>query len=117
MQTVIQPSKCDFRWKVMDVAFGDNIRRPRRLILEVNPEYEHHCYTTVSESDGIGSHPDLRTLDEWLVWVEKFRDELTGREIREAIEAAQSPFVEPQSWTDFRKRYVETGDPWLKGKP
>lgn len=104
-----------FRWKVMDVAYGDNIRNPRRLILEVNPKYPNHCYTTCSESDGIGSHSDhsLRTLDEWLVWIDRFSDDLTGREIREAKEAARAPFTEPKSWAGFRARYAETGDPWL----
>jgi hypothetical protein len=103
----------------MDVAFGDNIRGPRRLILEVNPQYKHHCYTTCSESDGIGSHSDhsLRTLDEWLVWIERFSDDLTGRELREAKEAAKAPFVEPESWRGFRQRYARTGDPWLPNTP
>lgn len=110
---------CMTKWKMMDVAYGDNIRKPRRLIVEVNPKYPSHCYTTCSELDGIGSHSDysLRTLDEWLAWIEKFRDELTGKEIREAIEAAKTPFVEPQSWSDFRKRYTETGDPWIRETP
>jgi hypothetical protein len=105
-----------FRWKPMDVAYGDNIRRPRRLVLECNPKYPSHCYTTVSETDGVGSHSDysLMTLEEWLNWIEKFRDDLTGREIREAIEAARAEFVEPKSWGEFRNRFAETGDPWLK---
>lgn len=99
----------------MDVAFGDNLRCPRRLILEVNTKYPNQCYTTCSERDGVGNHSDysLRTLEEWLEWVEKFRDEQTGKEMREVIEAAKTPFVEPKSWTDFRARYAETGDPWM----
>lgn len=104
------------RWKPMDVAYGDNIRKPRRLVLEVNPEYLHHCYTTCSESDGVGSQSDysLRTKDEWLAWVDRFSDELTGKELREAKEAVRADFAEPQSWADFRKRYAETGDPWIR---
>lgn len=104
------------RWKPMDVAYGDNIHKPRRLVLEVNPEYPHHCYTTCSENDGIGSQSDysLRTREEWLAWVDRFSDDLTGRELREAKEAVLADFVEPQSWTDFRKRFAETGDPWLR---
>lgn len=104
----------------MDVAFGDNIRKPRRLILEVNPKYyPHNCYTTCSESDGIGSFGafTLKPLDEYLVWLDRFRDDLTGRELREAKEEALAAFTEPQSWTDFRKRYAETGDPWLPHTP
>jgi hypothetical protein len=104
-----------FRWKPMDVAFGDNIRRPRRLILQVNPKYPNHCYTTCSESDGIGSHSDhsLMTLEEWLTWIERFWDDLTGRELREAKEAARAPFIEPRSWVEFRERYRRTGNPYL----
>jgi len=99
----------------MDVAFGDNIRGPRRLILEVNPKHPNFCYSTCSETDGIGSHSDysLRTLEEWLQWIERFSDELTGRELREAKEAARAPFVEPPSWAGFRERYARTGNPWL----
>jgi hypothetical protein len=105
-----------FRWKQMDVAFGDTLRNPRRLILEVNTKYPDHCYTTCSESDGIGSHSDhsLRTLEEWLAWIDRFSDELTGRELREAKEAARAPLIEPKSWEGFRKRLADTGDPWLK---
>lgn len=105
-----------FRWKPMDVAFGDNLRNPRRLILEVSEKYEHSRYTTCSESGGIGSRSDysLRTKEEWLAWVERFSDDLTGRELREAKEAVNATFVEPDSWAAFRKRYEETGDPWLK---
>jgi hypothetical protein len=100
----------------MDIAFGDNIWKPRRLILSADPKSAWHPYETVSERDGVGSHSDhsLRTLPEWLSWIEKFRDELTGKEIREAIEAAKADFVEPQSWADFRKRYAETGDAFIK---
>lgn len=101
----------------MDVAFADNIRNPRRLVLEVNPEYPNFCYTTVSENGGgTGTHSDqsLRTLAEWLIWIDRFSDDLTGRELRECKEAARAPFTEPREWADFRKRYAETGDAWLK---
>lgn len=102
----------------MEVAFADNIRKPRRLILEVNQKYPNFCYTTLSENGGVGSHSDhsLSTLDEWLAWIEKFRDELTGKEIREAIEAAKAPLVEPKEWGEFRSRYAETGDAFLKNE-
>lgn len=97
----------------MDVAFGDTLRKPRRLILEVSVPGR---YETCSESDGIGGHSDcsLRTLEEFLQWVDRFSDDLTGRELREVKEAATSPFVEPQSWTDFRERFARTGDPWIR---
>lgn len=102
----------------MDVAFGDNIRKPRRLIVEIGT-HKGFEYTTCSESDGIGSMPEssMRTLEEWLKWLERFSDDLTGRELREAREAALAPFTEPESWTAFRKRYAETGDPWIQASP
>lgn len=97
----------------MDVAFGDTLRAPRRLILEVTGEGQ---YETCSESDGIDGHSDcsLRTLQEFLTWVDRFSDDLTGRELREVKEAATAPFIEPESWAGFRKRYEETGDPWIR---
>ena len=101
----------------MDVAFADNIWKPRRLIAGVNPQYQpHHCYDCISENLGNGSYGihDLKTLDEWLIWIERFRDEKTGKEMREAIEAAKAPFVEPPEWADFRKRYAETGDAFIQ---
>jgi hypothetical protein len=108
--------KKDFRWKPMDVAFGDNLLRPRRLILEVSAKYECCRYNTCSESGGVGYHSEhsLMTLEEWLTWLSRFSDELTGRQMREAREAAQAPFTEPQYWTDFRERYRLTGDPFIK---
>lgn len=100
----------------MDVAFGDTIRNPRRLVLEVNTKYPNYCYTTCSESGGVGNHNDanLRTLDEWLEWIESFSDDLTGRELRECKEAARAEFTEPESWNNFRVRFSETGDPFIK---
>lgn len=98
----------------MDVAYGENLQRPRRLILEVSEKYG--SYTTCSESCGIGYLPEsaMRTKEEWLAWIERFSDELTGRELREAKEYVNAPFTEPDSWTGFRERYASTGDPWLK---
>src|ERR1039458_8308048 len=84
------------RWKPMDVVFADNIRHPRRLILSADPKYECAAYAVCSESDGVGYHSrhSLMTQREWLAWIERFREDLPGREIREAIEAATGPFVE-----------------------
>lgn len=101
----------------MDIAFADNLLCPRRLVLEVSPQYPSNCYTCVSErGNGTGSHSDysLMTRDEWLIWIERFRDELTGKEIREAIEAVKAPFNEPQCWLDMRERFKQTGDAFLK---
>lgn len=116
------PSGDDFgkphmRWKIMDLAFGDNLICPRRLIVDVHPEYYPRlCYTTLCErGGGCGSNGEfsLRTLPEWLEWVERFRDEKTGREMREVIEAAKAPFIEPQEWVEIRKRFAETGNAFI----
>jgi hypothetical protein len=107
------------RFKPMDVAFDCNRRHPHRLVLEVNPEYHpNHCYHVAGRdwSGSAGVH-DLMTRDEWVQWLEKFSDELTGREFRECKEAALGPFEEPQCWADFRKRFAETGSPWINEPP
>ena len=109
-------------WKPMDMAFGDNLHRPRKLILEAHPPRgtgpldKWWTYTTCGETGGVGyqSETSLRTQEDWLEWVERFSDEKTGREMREIKEAASATFQEPQYWTDFRKRYAETGDPWIR---
>jgi hypothetical protein len=113
------------RWKPMDVAFGDNLHRPRRMILEAYPPTgtgmfdKWWRYTTCSESDGVGSLAEhsLRTKEEWLEWVERFSDDLTGRELRAVKDAARADFVEPDSWRSFRERFAATGDPWLRETP
>lgn len=105
-----------FRFKPMDIAFADYLRKPRCLIMEVNRDYPDFCYTTFGETGGIGTYSDhsLRTLEEWLTWVNRFRDDLTGREIREVIEAAKAPFTEPDFWAEARERYAKTGDAFIK---
>lgn len=107
------------RWKPMQVAYADYLHNPRCLVLEVNPKLPQFCYTTCSQSGGVGSHSDasLRTKEEWLLWVDRFADDLTGRELREAKEAVRADFVEPQFWTDFRERFAATGDPWIRETP
>jgi hypothetical protein len=102
------------RWKRFDVVLGDNLIKPWRLIVEVNDKTR--SYTVCSESGGVGYQSDhsLRTKEEWLTWVDRFSDDLTGRELREAKEYVRAPFIQPQCWIDFRKRFELTGDPWLK---
>ena len=103
------------RFKPMDVVFGDNLRRPRQLILEINPKYESSKYTTIGEGECVGYHSEnsLKTLPEWLLWVDRFLDELTGRELREIKEAATAQFIEPKCWGEFRDRYLKTGNAFL----
>jgi hypothetical protein len=103
-------------FKPMDVAFGDTITRPRRLVLEVHPESECSRYTTCGESGGVGCTGALMTQEEWLKWLDRFNEDLTGRQIREAKEAATAPFTEPKYWVEFRERYAETGVPWIPNK-
>lgn len=106
------------RWKPMDVVYADGITNPRCLILSVyTRDNGTGSYEAVSESDGMPSLSDgnAMTQAEWLKWLEHFSDDLTGRQMREAREAALTELVEPESWAGFRKRYSETGDPWLKG--
>lgn len=101
-------------FKPMDVAYANRLRNPRVLVIEVNPQYKTSFYTAISESCGDGYYPALKTKEEWLTWVDRFSDDLTGRELREAKEAVRAEFVEPECWSGFRKRFAETGDPWLK---
>lgn len=103
-------------FKPMEVAFADRLRNPRVLVIEVKPQYKSSHYTAISTGGGDGYYPKtaLRTKEEWLAWVERFSDDLTGRELREVKEAVQADFVEPDCWAGFRKRFAETGDPWLK---
>lgn len=100
----------------MDVAFGDTIRTPRRLVLHVDAGNERFRYSCCTERQGESycGEGGLMTLDEWLVWLDRFSDDFTGRELREAREAAQAPFTEPPGWVGFRERFAATGDPWLK---
>lgn len=110
------------RWNVMQMAFGDTLHGPRQLVLEVHPPrgpgplQKWWRYVTCSECGGIGIHIEcsLRTQSEWIDWVDRFSDDLTGRELREAKQAALAEFAEPQWWLDFRRRHAETGDPWIQ---
>lgn len=110
------------RWKPMDVALGDTIHRPFRLVLEAHAPRtweDEWTYATVSESDGVGSSLDhnLRSAEQWLLWVDRFSDDLTGRELREAKEHVRAGVVEPASWTEFRGRFQATGSPWRVEQP
>ena len=99
----------------MDIAYGDTLRKPRRLVLEADPSEKYCRYTTCSEQDGIGYHSEgaLMTLADWLEWAERFKEDFPYSEIRAVKEAAQALFTEPESWAGFRQRYAETADPWL----
>jgi hypothetical protein len=39
---------------------------------------------------------------------------MTKRSTARDPAVARTTFQEPQYWTDFRKRYAETGDPWIR---
>lgn len=106
----------EIRFKPMDVVFDCTSRHPHRLVLGVNSKYHpNYCYE-VAGRDWYGSSGvyDLRTREEWLEWIEKFAEDFTGRELRECKEAVMAPFVEPPLWADFRRRFAETGSPWIE---
>ena len=110
------------RWKPMDVVYLGNHRKPRGLVLEVHwwERSKRWTYTVWSESEGNHHGVDeswAMTQREWLDWLDGFYDELTGKQMREYKEAAKAPLVEPASWTGFRQRYADTGDPWLPWTP
>lgn len=110
------PAPVTARWKPMDIVYADGLHRPRCLILSVHVREDGSgSYEAVSENDGspILSDSCAMTQEEWLKWLEYFSDDLTGRQMREAREAATGPLVEPESWAGYRKRYAETGYPWI----
>lgn len=96
----------------MDVVFVDCLWTPRRLITEVHLHGTYR-YTAVS-ADGESCYLECycMTRDEWLAYLERFRDELTGKEFREAREQVVADCAEPDSWAGFRSRYALTGDPY-----
>lgn len=104
------------KFKPMDVAYADRLHRPQVLVAEVNPAHRYSFYTAIGLSGCDSSYPEsaLRTKDEWLAWVDRFSDDFTGRELREAKESVRAEFSEPECWAEFRKRFEETGDPWMK---
>ena len=108
--------KPPIRFKPMDVVFDCNARNPHRLVLEVNEKYHpNYCYQVAGKDwHGSAGVHDLMTREEWLQWIERFSDELTGRELRECKQAVLEPLVEPKLWAEFRARFAETGSPWIE---
>lgn len=105
------------RWKPMDVVYQDTLRRPRCLILSARTREDGTgSYEAVSESDGSPILFDYcaMTKEEWMRWTARFSDDFTGRELRECREAVETPLIEPESWGGYRKRFSETGDPWIR---
>ena len=101
----------------MDVVYGPYIQAPRRLILDVYHRQDGTVhYEPVSEGEGCGGEAEewlWATKEEWLEWLTKFQDEMTGLAYREAQDRVRKPLVEPKSWAGFRERYKTTGCPWL----
>ena len=89
------------KWQPGQIARFVNRACPRRLILEVCEKrgYEQ-TYCTLGDSGTVGydTEQNLLTLDEWLKWWERFRDEVTGKEHRECADNARKEFVPPDWW-------------------
>jgi hypothetical protein len=93
------------RWKVGDMPRYCSLCCARALILDTSRE--SYC---VMFSHGVVSYVkeyDLYTLEGWLKWLEKFRDELTPKEFREYEASAKAEFVPPKWWDDAVKTAME----------
>lgn len=99
----------------MEIYYQDTLRKPRVLIVELRSENDiQRADIGLSESGGLSYRLDnVMTREQWLEWVQKFRDDLTGRELREILEHESAPFVWPQCWNEFRDRYAATGNAFL----
>lgn len=106
-----EPSSPSAGYALFDVVYQDRIQTPRSLIVEIGPKY----HTVLTEGEGMGhAKPEhFMTLDEWLEWLEKFRDELTGKDFREAQEHARAPLTWSRVWNEFKARYDATGNAFL----
>jgi len=93
------------KWKVGDIARYPNRSCPRMYILEAtcNAESDFRWwYLCLSSSGSVccNSEQNLLTLDEWLAFWERMRDDITPREWRERAEAAKAEFVPPAWWNE-----------------
>jgi hypothetical protein len=82
------------------------------LVLEVCEEKDRwgeQRYCCMSGDGVVCYHGDgdMLTLPEWLAWWERFKDEVTGKEHRECIEAACRDFVPPPWWDEAVERAME----------
>lgn len=98
------------KWKVGDMARYVTRSCVRKLILEVGePEVRGRMYCCLSTTGEVSytAERDLLTLEEWLAWWERFRDETVPREWRACAEAAGADFVPPAWWGDAVRRAME----------
>ena len=82
------------------------------LILEVcadknNWGAQQYCCMSSSGTVCYHSDQDLLTLEEWLNWWERFRDETIPKEWRECAENARLDFVPPAWWPEAVERATE----------
>lgn len=101
--------------KLFDVFYGDRLRRPRLMVVEIYKS----SLTAISESGGehtIKLPPSkwtLMTIDEWQRFAEHLADDITPRDLRAFVDYAMGPFEWPQIWHDFKTRYETTGNAYL----
>lgn len=104
--------------KLFDVFYGDFLRKPRLLVVEIFAGY----LTAISESGGehnINLPPSkwtLMDLKEWTRFADHLADDRTPKEMREYREHASGPFEWPKLWLEFKARYETTGNAYL-GEP
>lgn len=104
--------------KLFDVFYGENLSRPRRLVVEIYADY----LTAISEGGGehtvrLPPHKwDLMNLAEWERFADHLADDITPREMREYKEQARASFEWPKVWTEFKTRHETTGNAYL-GEP
>lgn len=104
--------------KLFDVFYGDILRCPRGLVVEIFASY----VTLITESGGErtvrlpASKWQLMDLAEWERFADHLSDDFTPREMREYREHARGPFERPKVWLEFKERYETTGNAYL-GEP
>lgn len=107
------------RWKMLDVVWLDRYWRPRALIVGIvrakdDPD-EIISYDCVNEWEVTNYFRASECLSEaeWRDSIEGYlRDEYTPKEWRKRMDAIEE-FKEPPCWEEFRRRFRETGDPFL----
>lgn len=96
------------KFKVGDLVKMDNRNATWMQIIAL-PDDVHKKYTTMSEHGYISYYSEsaLMTREEWLVWWERFRDEIIPREWRECAENARRDFVPDPKWDEWVRRASE----------
>jgi hypothetical protein len=103
---------------MLDVVWLDHYWRPRALIVGIRrrPEKPNEIsYDCVNEWECTNYFEAYECLTEreWRDSIEGYlRDEYTPREWRKRMDKI-ADFTEPPCWEEFRRRFRDTGDPFL----